>query len=90
MKQLVKQYENALRSKTESEQQANAKCFSKKNFYITRYEVEKQVKEVYTISKSTEIQQELTTPMYCDILDFMRSIYQINESYGQEKKKKIL
>lgn len=52
--------------------------------------MEKQVKEVYTISKSKKIQQELTSPMYCDILDFMGSIYKINESYGQGKKKNNL
>ena len=52
--------------------------------------MEKQVKDLYIISKSKEIQQELRTPMYCDILDFMGLIYKINESYGQGKKKKSL
>ena len=69
------------------EWQAYAKCFNKNTPCVTRYEMEKQVKKMYTISKFKEFQQELTALMYCDTLDSVGSIYEINESYGQGKKK---
>ena len=87
LKQFVKQYENALRRKIELEWQADAKCFSKKTQCVTRYEMEKKVEEVYTISKFKEFQQELIALMYCDIVDFMGSVYEISKSYGQGKKR---
>ncbi|XP_024036864.1 protein FAR1-RELATED SEQUENCE 5-like [Citrus clementina] len=65
----VKQYENALRRKAELEWQANAKCFSKRTLCVSRYEIERQVEKVYTISKFKEFQEELTALMYCDISD---------------------
>ncbi|KAH9777142.1 protein FAR1-RELATED SEQUENCE [Citrus sinensis] len=60
LKQFVKQYENALRRKTELEWQADAKCFSKRTPCVSRYEMERQVEEVYTISKFKEFQEDLT------------------------------
>ena len=87
LKQFVKQYENALRRKVELEWQADAKCFSKKTPCVSRYEMEKQVEEVYTISKFKEFQQELTALMYCDTINCVGSIYEINESFGHGKKK---
>ena len=89
LKQFVKQYENALRRKAKLEWQADAKCFSKNTPCITRYEMEKQVEKMYTISKFKEFQQELTALMYCDTLDSVRSIYEISESYEQGKKKRF-
>ncbi|KAH9721372.1 protein FAR1-RELATED SEQUENCE [Citrus sinensis] len=83
LKQFVKQYENALRRKAELEWQADAKCFSKRTPCVSRYEMERQVEEVYIISKFKEFQEELTTLMYCDISDSVGSIYQIIESFGQ-------
>ncbi|XP_024038276.1 protein FAR1-RELATED SEQUENCE 7-like [Citrus sinensis] len=47
----VKQYKNALRRKAELEWQADAKCFSKRTPCVSRYEMERQVEEVYTIFK---------------------------------------
>ncbi|KAH9703329.1 protein FAR1-RELATED SEQUENCE [Citrus sinensis] len=87
LKQFVKQYENALRRKVELEWQADAKCFSKKTPCVSRYEMEKQVEEVYTISKFKEFQQELTALMYCDTINCVGSIYEISESFGQDKNK---
>ena len=83
LKQFVKQYENALRRKAELEWQADAKCFSKRTSCVSRYEMERQVKEVYTIFKFKEFQEELTALMYCDVLDSVGSIYKIIESFGQ-------
>ncbi|XP_015387579.1 protein FAR1-RELATED SEQUENCE 2-like [Citrus sinensis] len=48
--------------------------------------MERQVEEVYTISKFKEFQEELTALMYCDILDSVGSIYQIIESFGQGRR----
>ncbi|KAH9704409.1 protein FAR1-RELATED SEQUENCE [Citrus sinensis] len=86
LKQFVKQYENALRRKAELEWQADAKCFSKRTPCVSRYEMERQVEEVYTISKFKEFQEELTALMYCDISDSVGSIYQIIESFGQGRR----
>ena len=83
----MKQYENALRRKVELEWQADAKCFIKKTHCVSRYEMEKQVEEVYTISKFKEFQQELTVLMYCDTINYVGSIYEISESFGHGKKK---
>ncbi|XP_015387718.1 protein FAR1-RELATED SEQUENCE 5-like [Citrus sinensis] len=86
LKHFVKQYENALRRKAELEWQADAKCFSKRIPCVSRYEMERQVEEVYTISKFKEFQEELTALMYFDILDFVGSIYKIIESFGQGRR----
>ncbi|GAY62607.1 hypothetical protein CUMW_219180 [Citrus unshiu] len=53
---------------------------------VSRYEMERQVEEVYTISKFKEFQEELTALMYCDISDSVGSIYQIIESFGQGRR----
>ncbi|KAH9681032.1 protein FAR1-RELATED SEQUENCE [Citrus sinensis] len=86
LRQFVKQYENALRRKAELEWQADAKCFSKRTPCVSRYEMERQVEEVYTISKFKEFHEELTALMYCDISDSVGSIYQIIESFGQDRR----
>ncbi|KAH9730149.1 protein FAR1-RELATED SEQUENCE [Citrus sinensis] len=86
MKQFVKQCENALRRKAELEWQADAKCFSKRTPCVSRYEMERQVEEVYTISKFKEFQEELTALMYCDISNSVGSIYQIIESFEQGRR----
>ncbi|KAH9782212.1 protein FAR1-RELATED SEQUENCE [Citrus sinensis] len=86
LKQFVKQYENALRRKAELEWQADVKCFSKRTPCVSRYEMERQVEEVYTISKFKEFQEELTALIYCDISDSVGSINQIIESFGQGQK----
>ena len=42
--------------KVELDWQVDAKCFNKMTQCVTRYEMEKQVEEVYTISKFKEFQ----------------------------------
>ncbi|XP_052291908.1 protein FAR1-RELATED SEQUENCE 9-like [Citrus sinensis] len=86
MQKFVKQYENALRRKAELEWQADTKCFSKRTPCVSRYEMERQVEEVYTISKFKEFQEELTALMYCDISNSVGSINQIIESFGQGRR----
>ncbi|XP_052198368.1 protein FAR1-RELATED SEQUENCE 5-like [Diospyros lotus] len=64
----VEQYERALRSKVEKEFQADFKSFSHMVPCATKYCIEKQFQEVYTISKFKEFQEELTGKVYCDII----------------------
>ncbi|KAH9648102.1 protein FAR1-RELATED SEQUENCE [Citrus sinensis] len=56
---------------------------AKKTLCVSRYEMEKQFEEVYTISKFKEFQQELTALMYCDTINCVGSIYEISESFGK-------
>ncbi|XP_071739613.1 protein FAR-RED ELONGATED HYPOCOTYL 3-like [Rutidosis leptorrhynchoides] len=67
LKQFVEQYENALRDRAEKE---NVEDFNSYNSWyppITRYAIEKQMKEVLTNSKFKEFREELTGKMYCGI-----------------------
>ena len=68
LKQFVEQYERALRSKVEKEFQADAKSFSQMVPCASRYPMEKQFQEVYTISKFKEFQNEFTGKMYCEVV----------------------
>ena len=44
--------------------------------------MEKQDEDVYTLSKFKEFQKELIALMYCDVVNYVGSVYEINESYG--------
>ena len=68
LKLFVEQYERALRSKVEKEFQTYFKLFSQMVPYTTRYCMEKQFQEVYTISKLKEFQEKLIGKLYCDII----------------------
>ncbi|KAL2460132.1 Protein FAR1-RELATED SEQUENCE 5 [Abeliophyllum distichum] len=67
LKQFVEQYEHALRSKVEKEFQADFRSFSQMVPYATKYDMEKQFQEVYTISKFREFQEEFTAKVYCEL-----------------------
>ena len=67
LKQFVEKYEKAMESKIEKEWQANARCFSQRMQCRTSFAMEKQVKEVYTVAKFQEFQQELLNKMYCEV-----------------------
>ncbi|XP_075515863.1 protein FAR1-RELATED SEQUENCE 5-like [Primulina tabacum] len=67
LKQFVEQYEQALRSKIEKEFQADFKSFSQMVPCVTRFDLERQFQNAFTIVKFKQIQQELTGKMYCDI-----------------------
>ncbi|XP_022841862.1 protein FAR1-RELATED SEQUENCE 5-like [Olea europaea var. sylvestris] len=68
LKQFVKQYERALRSKVEKEFQADFKSFAQTLPCVTDYEMEQQFQSVYTISKFKEAQAEFTGKVYCDLI----------------------
>ncbi|XP_020262716.1 protein FAR1-RELATED SEQUENCE 5-like [Asparagus officinalis] len=70
LKQFVEQYENALRSKTEKEMQADAESFSKVKATTTTYDMESQIQGVYTLAKFKEFQAEFMGKIYCDIVNF--------------------
>ncbi|KAI5340389.1 hypothetical protein L3X38_019663 [Prunus dulcis] len=61
LKQFVEQYENALMTKVEKENQADYKSSSANIRCSTHYFMEKQAQCVYTIEKFKEFQDELTT-----------------------------
>ena len=54
LKQFVKQYSHVLKSKVQKEVEEDAKCLSQQMPCVTSYEMEKQVQDVYTISKFQE------------------------------------
>ncbi|CAH9089712.1 unnamed protein product [Cuscuta epithymum] len=69
LKQFVEQYGCALRDKVEKEFQADTSSFTKMIPCVTRYPMEKQVQQIYTISKFAEFQRELLEgKLYCDII----------------------
>ncbi|KAH9745082.1 protein FAR1-RELATED SEQUENCE [Citrus sinensis] len=67
LKQFVEKYEKAMESKIEKEWQADARSFSQRLPCRTSFAMEKQVEEVYTISKFQEFQQELVNKIYCEV-----------------------
>ncbi|XP_052169880.1 protein FAR1-RELATED SEQUENCE 4-like isoform X2 [Diospyros lotus] len=83
LKLFVEQYERALRCKVENEFQADFKSYSQMVPCATRYCMEKQFQEVYTISKFKEFQEELTGKMYCDIIStevgYLGTRYEVQE-----------
>ncbi|VFQ77344.1 unnamed protein product [Cuscuta campestris] len=68
LSQFVEQYERALRKRVEDEFHADAQSFGKSIPLVTTFLMEKQVQEVYTMSKFKEFHAELTGKMYCDIV----------------------
>ncbi|XP_022868186.1 protein FAR1-RELATED SEQUENCE 1-like [Olea europaea var. sylvestris] len=68
LKLFVEQYERALRTKVEKEFQADFRSFSQMIPCATKYNMEKQFQDVYTITKFREFQQEFTGKVYCDLL----------------------
>jgi len=83
LKLFVEQYERALRCKVEKEFQADFKSYSQMVPCATRYCMEKQFQEVYTISKFKEFQEELIGKVYCDIISievgYVGTRYEVQE-----------
>ena len=57
-----------MRCKVEKEFQADVKSFSQMVPCVSRFAIEKQFQEVYTITKFKEFQEEFTGKMYCSIV----------------------
>lgn len=68
LKKFVEQYDNALKSKIEKESLADERSFSQHVPCVTIFEMEKQIQEVYMLSKFKEFQKELVGLMYCHTL----------------------
>ncbi|XP_052193932.1 protein FAR1-RELATED SEQUENCE 5-like [Diospyros lotus] len=75
LNQFVEQYEWAMRAKVEKEFQADVKSFSQMVPCASRYPMEKQFQEMYTITKFKKFQDEFTGKMYCEVV----SIEEIEE-----------
>ncbi|KAK2653381.1 hypothetical protein Ddye_013237 [Dipteronia dyeriana] len=67
LKQLVEQYENALRDKVEKEKHADFSYLNTQIPCITHYAIEERFKVVYTNEKFREFQQEVTSKLYCEV-----------------------
>ena len=85
LKQFVEKYEKTMESKIEKECQADARCFSQRIPCRTNFAMEKQVEEVYIISKFQEFQQELMNKMYCEVFSCGGSEYEVIENDGKSK-----
>lgn len=55
--------------------------------YVISYEMEKQVRNIYTISKFQEFQRELTGNMYCKFVNSMGCEYIAREDVNVGKGK---
>ncbi|KAK9282892.1 hypothetical protein L1049_011117 [Liquidambar formosana] len=65
LKQFVEQYDDALRSKIEKEDQADFHSFNSRYECVTNYRIEKQLQGAYTNVKFKEFQEELKGKLYC-------------------------
>ncbi|CAL9022007.1 unnamed protein product [Prunus brigantina] len=91
LKQLVEQYENALRIKVEKEKHEDSNAFTESFNCATDYDMEKQAQDVYTTFKFREFRTELTCIMYCDRVSLKSDSeileYQISERIKIGEKK---
>ncbi|KAH9770356.1 protein FAR1-RELATED SEQUENCE [Citrus sinensis] len=87
LKQFVEKYEKAMESKIEKEWQADARSFSQRLPCRTSFAMEKQVEEVYTISKFQEFQQELVNKIYCEVFSCGGSEYEVIENDEKSREK---
>ncbi|KAK9187334.1 hypothetical protein WN944_018726 [Citrus x changshan-huyou] len=88
LKQFVEQYSNALKNKAQKEVEEDARCSSHQLPCVTSYAMEKQIRDVYTISKFQEFQQELVGKMYCEFVNSMGCEYIVREDVKVDTWKK--
>lgn len=88
LKQFVEQYSNALKNKAQKEVEEDARCSSHQLPRVTSYAMEKQIRDVYTISKFQEFQQELVGKMYCEFVNSMGCEYIVREDVKVDTWKK--
>ncbi|KAK2657241.1 hypothetical protein Ddye_010293 [Dipteronia dyeriana] len=67
LKQFVEHYENALRDKVEKERQTDFAFCNSHIPCISRYSMEKQFQNAYTIVKFKEFQEEMKAGIHCGI-----------------------
>ncbi|KAK2634938.1 hypothetical protein Ddye_029730 [Dipteronia dyeriana] len=70
--QFIDQYEKALKKKVENETMEDCNCLSSRIPCVTRFDMEKQVERVYTISKFKEFQAELIGKLICNMLSMKK------------------
>ncbi|KAH9782936.1 protein FAR1-RELATED SEQUENCE [Citrus sinensis] len=89
LKQFVEQYSCALKNKVQKEVEEDVRCLSQQMPRVTSYAMERQVRDVYTISKFQEFQQELIGKMYCEFVNSMGCEYIVREDVkvGEGKKR---
>ncbi|KAL2486712.1 Uncharacterized protein Adt_31468 [Abeliophyllum distichum] len=90
LKLFVEQYERAMRSKVEKEFHADFKSYSQMVPCATKYEMEKQFQEIYTIAKFREFQQEFTRKVYCEVISTQEGCfgtdYEVPSTRNKSKK----
>ena len=90
LKQFVEQYDNALASKVEKENQEEFNSYNSMYPCITDYEMEKQIQSLYTNSKFKEFQQELKGKLYCEVFPIQNdsSKYEVVEDcrFGEKRR----
>ncbi|KAJ6838278.1 protein FAR1-RELATED SEQUENCE 6-like isoform X2 [Iris pallida] len=65
LKQFISKYEMALQSKYEKEAQADFETFHKRRPAVSKFYMEEQLSEVYTINMFKKFQDEIEAIMYC-------------------------
>nr|XP_017225183.1 PREDICTED: protein FAR1-RELATED SEQUENCE 1-like [Daucus carota subsp. sativus] len=90
LKQFVEQYDNALASKVEKENQEDFNSYNSMYPCITDYEMEKRIQSLYTNSKFKEFQQELKGKLYCEVFPIQNdsSKYEVVEDcrFGEKRR----
>lgn len=93
LKQFVEQYENALRSKVQKENQDDFNSFNLRVPCITHCLLEKQFQDAYTTAKFKEFQTELTGKLYCDLASITEEcgyqLYEISENVDEKTNRQI-
>uniref|UniRef100_A0A1D1YF28 Protein FAR1-RELATED SEQUENCE n=1 Tax=Anthurium amnicola TaxID=1678845 RepID=A0A1D1YF28_9ARAE len=67
IKQFISRYEKVLQSKYEKEEQADFESFLKSRHLLSKFYMEKQLSELYTIDMFKRFQDELQAMMYCHV-----------------------
>ena len=85
LKQFVEQYSCALKNKVQKEVEEYFRCLSQQMPCVTSYAMERQIRDVYTISKF----QELIRKIYCEFVNSMGYEYIVREDVkvGEGKKR---
>ncbi|XP_024035536.1 protein FAR1-RELATED SEQUENCE 5-like [Citrus sinensis] len=75
LKQFVEQYNCTLKNEVQKEVEEDVRCLSQQMPCVTSYAMERQIRDVYTISKF----QELIRKIYCEFVNSMGYEYIVRE-----------